>query len=202
MKMIHQVLWVAAVVALAGMGAHAQVQQRLQGVINRAPDASANADAESQKISGTVTDAAGQPVRGTTVEYWGYEGNLFQPNGMESEQKTTTRADGTFDFKVPRGNWFLVARKSGLASAWKSWGLPFNAMGGGGDQTGVDASQHAGGHGDGRIQPPGRPCRGVRNHGCHSNSRREQFAGFQSYYRQTSARLFFRTHGCRGPFPD
>ncbi|MGA9453057.1 MAG: hypothetical protein WBW41_17140 [Verrucomicrobiia bacterium] len=72
MKTTWQCLLVCAASALMGLCTHAQTQVRLQNVIQRAPDT----NAQQLNCSGTVTDAAGSPVAGATVEYWRYEGRL------------------------------------------------------------------------------------------------------------------------------
>ena len=129
MKMTQSLLLAAIVAALAGIPAQAQFQPRLQAIINRAPDASANTDAESQKLSGTVTDAAGQPIAGATVEYWQNAGSVVQASGLELNGQTNTDARGAFELDVSRGTGFLLARKPGLAPAWKLSGQPFNPVG-------------------------------------------------------------------------
>ncbi len=122
MKTTRQFLLVAAVSALLGACSRTQTPEPLQTVIQPAPAAGA------QKIncSGTVTDTAGNPVAGATVEYWRYEGNGFQPSEPELEKQITTGADGAFGFEVSRDTGFLLARKPGLAPAWKQLNQPFN----------------------------------------------------------------------------
>jgi protocatechuate 3,4-dioxygenase beta subunit len=70
MKTTRQFLLVSAVSVLLGSCMHPQTQERLQNVIQRAPDT----DAQKINCSGTVTDSAGSPLAGATVEYWRYEG--------------------------------------------------------------------------------------------------------------------------------
>ena len=105
-----------------GLCTHAQTQVRLQNVIQRAPDT----NAQQLNCSGTVTDAAGSPVAGATVEYWRYEGRL---NRLELKKQITTGADGSFGLEVSRATGFLLAQKPGLAPAWKQLNQPFNPVG-------------------------------------------------------------------------
>jgi hypothetical protein len=124
MKSRLPILLSAAVAVLAGAGARAPAQVvRLQSVIQRAPDSGSPAE----PVSGTVVDSAGQPIAGATVEYWQYEGNLFRPKAQEVKKQITTGADGSFEIQVSRGIGFLLARKAGLAAAWRQVGRPFNA---------------------------------------------------------------------------
>jgi len=74
MKTTRQFLLVSAASVFMGFGVLAQTQQRLQTIIQRAPDTGTNAAAQKLTCSGTVTDAAGNPLAGATVEYWRYEG--------------------------------------------------------------------------------------------------------------------------------
>ena len=122
MKTTRQFLLVAAVSALLGACSRTQTPETSQTVIQPAPAASA------QKIncSGTVTDAAGNPVAGATVEYWRYDGTSFLSSDPELEKQINTGANGAFGFEVSRDNGFLLARKAGLAPAWKQLGQPFN----------------------------------------------------------------------------
>ncbi|MGO8836047.1 MAG: carboxypeptidase regulatory-like domain-containing protein [Limisphaerales bacterium] len=103
----------AAVGALVCAGAHLRAQES-------APDASGT---NTAGFSGTVTDTAGKPVAGATVEYWRYgenPANIFQPGMPEMEKQTaTTGADGAFSFPVSAGAGILLAQKPGLAPAWK-----------------------------------------------------------------------------------
>jgi protocatechuate 3,4-dioxygenase beta subunit len=108
-----------------GFCAFAQTQQRLQAIIQRAPDIGA----QELNCSGTVTDTAGSPLAGATVEYWRYEGNPFLANRPELKKQITTGTNGTFEFQVSRATGFLLARKPGLAPAWKQLNQPFNSAG-------------------------------------------------------------------------
>jgi protocatechuate 3,4-dioxygenase beta subunit/5-hydroxyisourate hydrolase-like protein (transthyretin family) len=117
MKTTRQLLLIAAVSALLGACSRTQTPEPPQ----------TNAQQTSAlKLSGTVADAAGSPVAGAAVEYWSYGGNFSQPGAMEMEKQITVGADGAFEFQVPSNTGFLVARKPGLAPAWKSLGQPFN----------------------------------------------------------------------------
>ncbi len=129
MKMTRQFLLVSAASVLLGFGTHAQVQERLQSIIQRAPATGANTSAQKTNCTGTVTDTTGYPVAGATVEYWRYEGNPFLANPLELKKQVTTGADGAFEFPASRAMGFLLARKPGLAPAWKQLGQPFNPAG-------------------------------------------------------------------------
>jgi protocatechuate 3,4-dioxygenase beta subunit len=109
---------------LMGVCWHAGAQQRLQTVVQRVSDASANADATPLKVSGTITDGPGNPLAGATVEYWRYEGNGFRPSEPKLEKQTTTGTDGAFGIEVSRDVGFLLARKPGMAPGWgqSGWG--------------------------------------------------------------------------------
>ena len=100
---------VAATVVLAGIAASAPATA-----------------AQSQKLSGVVTDAAGNPIAGATVEYWRYAGSFSRPNAPALEKQITTGADGAFEFQAPGGMGFLLAQKPGLAPAWRQLGQLFN----------------------------------------------------------------------------
>ena len=122
MKTTRQFLLVSAASVLLGFCAHAQTQQRLQPIIQKAPDAGPGAGAQKLDASGTVTDAAGNPVAGATVEYWRYEGRLH----LELKEQSTTGTNGAFELPASRTIGFLLARKPGMAPAWKQLGQPFN----------------------------------------------------------------------------
>jgi protocatechuate 3,4-dioxygenase beta subunit len=113
MKTTRQLFLTAAVCALVCAGTHLRAQE----------PAPAGNDTNTAKFSGTVTDAAGQPVAGATVEYWHYGENLanpFQQENPEMEKQTaTTGADGAFSFQVSSSMGILLAQKPGLAPAWK-----------------------------------------------------------------------------------
>jgi protocatechuate 3,4-dioxygenase beta subunit len=114
MKTTRQLFLTAAVCALVCAGAHLCAQE----------PAPAGTGTNTAKFSGTVTDAAGKPVAGATVEYWHYEknpANPFQQEMPEMEKQTaTTGAAGAFSFEVSASMGFLLAQKPGLAPAWKS----------------------------------------------------------------------------------
>ena len=128
MKTTRQFLLVSAASVLLGFCTHAQTQERLQTIIQRALATGTNAAAQKPACSGTVTDAAGNPLAGVTVEYWRYEGNPFLANHLELKKQITTRADGAFEFQVSRAMGFLLARKPGSAPAWKQLNQPFNPV--------------------------------------------------------------------------
>jgi len=94
-----------------GAGAHGQTP---------GPAAAQEATADKKfKCAGTVVDAAGHPVAGATVEYWGYAGNRFPENSPELIKQMTTESNGAFEFQLTRAAGILLARKPGLALAWK-----------------------------------------------------------------------------------
>ena len=122
MKTTRQFLLVSAVSVLLGSCMHPQTQERLQNVIQRAPDT----DAQKINYSGTVTDSAGTPLAGATVEYWRYEGLL---NRLELKNQSITGTNGAYEIPMSRAMGFLLARKPGMALAWKQLGQPFNPAG-------------------------------------------------------------------------
>jgi protocatechuate 3,4-dioxygenase beta subunit len=63
------------------------------------------------------------------VEYWRYEGNPRLVNPLELNKQITTDANGAFEFPMTRGLGFLLARKPGLAPAWKQLGQLYNPAG-------------------------------------------------------------------------
>jgi protocatechuate 3,4-dioxygenase beta subunit len=121
MKTTRPLFLTAAVCALVCAGAHLRAQE----------PAPAGTGTNTARFSGTVTDAAGKPVAGATVEYWRYGenlANLFQPGMPEMEKQTaTTGADGAFSFQVSASMGFLLAQKPGLAPAWKMLNQMFNS---------------------------------------------------------------------------
>ena len=117
MKTTRQFLLVSAASVLLAACAHAQSPERVPA--QKAADARKNSGAQEFSCSGTVTDAAGNPLSGVTVEYWRYEGNPFLTEPLELKGKVTTKTKGTFEFPVSRAAGFLLARKPGLATAWK-----------------------------------------------------------------------------------
>ncbi|MGD0743862.1 MAG: carboxypeptidase regulatory-like domain-containing protein [Verrucomicrobiota bacterium] len=128
MKTTRQFLLVAAVAAFMGACLHAQTQQQLQTSVQRVPDTGATAGAPTLKLSGTVTDTAGNPVAGATVEYWRFDENRFQAGLLTLIRQVATETNGAFAFQVSREQGCLLARKPGLAPAWKLLNLPFNSV--------------------------------------------------------------------------
>jgi hypothetical protein len=126
MKTTRRFLLVYAVPVLLGVSAVVQTPGRAE--VQKAADAGTNAAAQKIKCAGTVTDAAGHPLAGATVEYWRYEGKPFLANHPALQRRITTKAAGAFEFQVPRPSGFLLARKSGLAPAWKQLGQPLNSV--------------------------------------------------------------------------
>jgi protocatechuate 3,4-dioxygenase beta subunit len=120
MKMTRQFLLVSAATVLLGVCAHAQTPGRSGDT----PATGTNSVAQKIKCSGTVTDAAGHPLAGATVAYWGYEGEPFLDGQLKLQNKITTGVSGAFEFQVTRASGFLLAQKPGLAPAWKQLGQP------------------------------------------------------------------------------
>jgi protocatechuate 3,4-dioxygenase beta subunit len=114
MKMIREFLLVFTATVLLSANLRAQAQER--AVVQIAPDTSTNTP--TLKCTGMVTDAAGSPVAGATVEYWCYEGNVAQPRDPVLKKQVITSADGAYEFQTSQNTGVLLARKSGLAHAW------------------------------------------------------------------------------------
>jgi protocatechuate 3,4-dioxygenase beta subunit len=129
MKKIRRFLLVSAASVLLGVSAHAQMPGLRSVFVNNATGPAASAEAQQFKCSGAVADAAGHPLAGATVEYWRYKGDWFAGNSAELVKQITTEANGAFAFQVSRMAGFLLARKPGLAPAWKFLGQPFNPIG-------------------------------------------------------------------------
>jgi protocatechuate 3,4-dioxygenase beta subunit len=127
MKTTRHFLLVTAASVVLGVCLPAQTQMRLQSVIKRLPDSGATGAAQQTNCAGTVTDAAGYPVAGATVEYWRYTGLSSAQNEPELSRQLTTGTNGAFEFQVSRAAGFLLVRKPGLAPAWKQLGMPFNS---------------------------------------------------------------------------
>jgi protocatechuate 3,4-dioxygenase beta subunit len=70
MKTTRQFVLVSAASVLLGVSAC--VQTPGPAGVQKAADAGTNAAAQKSNCAGTVTDAAGHPVAGATVEYWRY----------------------------------------------------------------------------------------------------------------------------------
>lgn len=100
----------ATVAALACGVAHLQAQS---------PQSATNATV----FKGTVTGEDGKPVAGAGVEYWEYGESLndpFLPETSAVKNKTTSSgADGTFSFPISSSVGIVLAKKAGLAPAWK-----------------------------------------------------------------------------------
>jgi hypothetical protein len=126
MTTARQFLLVSAAAAVLGVGARAQTPER--AAVQQTAEAGTNAVAPTFNCSGTVTDAAGLPLAGATVEYWRYEGNPFLVNVLELKSQFTTESNGAFQFQVSRASGILLARKPGLAPAWQRLNQPFNSI--------------------------------------------------------------------------
>jgi len=77
------------------------------------------------RLTGKVADASGKPVAGAAVESYQYAGGgSFGPGDMEPKQRVTTGTNGDFEFLLSRAATVLLARKPGLAPAWKQYWNP------------------------------------------------------------------------------
>jgi hypothetical protein len=126
MTTARQFLLVSAAAAVLGVGARAQTPER--AAVQQTAEAGTNAVAPPFNCAGTVTDAAGLPLAGATVEYWRYEGNPFLANVLELKSQFTTESNGAFQFQISRATGILLARKPGLAPAWKSLNQPYGSI--------------------------------------------------------------------------
>jgi hypothetical protein len=126
MKTTREILLIAAFSALLGACSRSQSPETPQTNVKQ----TSGADAQTLKISGKVTDTAGKPAAGATVEFWSYQGNYYQPDAIELGNQITAGADGAFEFQVPSNTGFLVARKPGLATAWRQLDRVFSDPGG------------------------------------------------------------------------
>ncbi|MBI5384335.1 MAG: carboxypeptidase regulatory-like domain-containing protein [Verrucomicrobia bacterium] len=76
-------------------------------------------------LKGKVVDGLGKPVAGAVVERYQYDRSQPQgPTEMKMQQSATTDADGNFELlaaRTSRTSTLLLARKSGLALAWKQF---------------------------------------------------------------------------------
>lgn len=75
------------------------------------------------KISGSVVDKQGHPVTDAAVDCYRFpnQGLAMAMPDVESKQHTTTDGAGAFSLSIPSGAATVVASKSGLAPAWKSF---------------------------------------------------------------------------------
>ena len=80
------------------------------------PEADGKNTARLTRRAGTVCDASGAPVSGATVDYWAYE-----EGGLALKNSVATGTNGSFEMQVSQDTGFLVARKPGLALAWKQF---------------------------------------------------------------------------------
>ena len=99
---------------LAGLCLHTQAQP-VPTVVRGAPATSG----ETQKLSGNVTDAAGKPVAGATVEYWHAPATASAVSDLELKKQLTTGADGKYEIEAATDIGFVLAGKPGLAPAWR-----------------------------------------------------------------------------------
>jgi len=78
-------------------------------------------DADRVRCYGTVSDVAGNPVAGATVEYWQRQASLwpYQGGGFNLKESRTTGSDGAFEFETARVTGLLLMRKPGFALTWR-----------------------------------------------------------------------------------
>ena len=86
-------------------------------VIAALDSAAAATSPEALRYAGCVTDSGGHAVAGAVVEAYHYPEQGRNPN-PELVTTVTTGADGKFELTVPAYT-HLVARKPGLAPAWR-----------------------------------------------------------------------------------
>jgi protocatechuate 3,4-dioxygenase beta subunit len=78
--------------------------------------------AETISLTGKVVNADGQAVGGAAIECYEHgPGVAYSPDGMEGRQQVTADSKGGFELRLPRTVVTLVARKAGLAPAWKQF---------------------------------------------------------------------------------
>ena len=119
MKTTQRMLLVSAAALLLGLCARAQMPQ--EAAVQKAPGTNASATAQEFKCSGTVTDGAGHPLAGVTVEYWSYGTNRLAASPSKLTKQITTETNGAFEFQVSGTPGYLVARKPGLALDWQQF---------------------------------------------------------------------------------
>jgi protocatechuate 3,4-dioxygenase beta subunit len=116
MNATRRIFLVSAAAVLLGVHTNAQMLSR--AMVQKATDVGTNDSAHELKCSGTVTDAAGHPLAGATVEYWSYEGNSFMAHAPTARKQIITEGNGAFEFQVSRAVGVLLAHKPGLAPGW------------------------------------------------------------------------------------
>jgi protocatechuate 3,4-dioxygenase beta subunit len=117
MKMTRQFLLVSAALVLLGVYAHAQSLEPAS--VRPTLNAGTNTVTKKSQCSGTVTDAAGNPLAGATVACWSYKKEPIPDGQLKLQSQITTDASGAFAFPVSPTSGFLLAQKPGLALAWK-----------------------------------------------------------------------------------
>ncbi|MBM3832083.1 MAG: hypothetical protein FJ403_02175 [Verrucomicrobia bacterium] len=78
------------------------------------------------RFSGKVVTSDGRTVAAATMARYEYaEDSFFRPGAaLEITEQITTQADGGFTLSLPRNSALFVARKSGMAPAWRqSWNV-------------------------------------------------------------------------------
>jgi len=129
MKMLRPFAVLVGATLALGLLPEANAAQRLQSVIRRlsGPEDQASTNATGTfRCAGTVVDADGKPVVGAVVECYRYGGGAwsFGWGDMEAKQSVTTGTNGAFELLVSPGYTILLARKAGLAPAWKQISNP------------------------------------------------------------------------------
>jgi len=121
MKMTRQFLLVTGALILLSVSLPAQTLVRTVVQTMALPGGAAG----KTGCTGIVTDAAGSPLAGVTVEYWAMAGIPFMAGAPELINQTVTTTNGTFAFLEPAAGGFLVAHKPGLATVWKQMNQMF-----------------------------------------------------------------------------
>ena len=81
-----------------------------------------NDPAQSVKYSGRVVDGEGRPVADATVDSYQYSATPINAvSDPELKQHAATDSKGVFEFSSPQVSTVLIARKAGLAFAWKQF---------------------------------------------------------------------------------
>jgi protocatechuate 3,4-dioxygenase beta subunit len=126
MKKLQQLVPVLSIVlslSAQAQNSAPQATSRLASVVSRTAVSTNGADMDASKtlhFTGTVVDAAGQPVAGATVESYQYGGNVWlMPGELELKQQITAGRNGTFELNLSPDATIVIVKKSGFAPAWQ-----------------------------------------------------------------------------------
>ncbi len=93
----------------------------LTGVLALSAGAETNA-VKTVMFKGTVVDAAGRPVAGATIETYTYDGGIrFGRGDLDLSERAVADAKGAFEVPLPCAGVMILARKPGLAPAWRQF---------------------------------------------------------------------------------